>query len=102
MLSHVNIVAIYDVSRSDELDYIVMELVDGMTLKQYMKKRGTPLSWREALHFITQIVRALGHAHSRGIIHRDIKPQNIMVLRDGSVKVTDFGIAGWPAPPRLR
>ena len=70
-----------------------MELVDGMTLKQYMKKRGTPLSWREALHFITQIVRALGHAHSRGIIHRDIKPQNIMVLRDGSVKVTDFGIA---------
>ena len=93
MLSHVNIVAIYDVSRSDELDYIVMELVDGMTLKQYMKKRGTPLSWREALHFITQIVRALGHAHSRGIIHRDIKPQNIMVLRDGSVKVTDFGIA---------
>ena len=93
MLSHVNIVAIYDVSRSEELDYIVMELVDGMTLKQYMKKRGTPLSWREALHFITQIVRALGHAHSRGIIHRDIKPQNIMVLRDGSVKVTDFGIA---------
>ncbi len=93
MLSHINIVAIYDVSRSDDLDYIVMELVDGMTLKQYMKKRGAPLNWREALHFITQIIRALGHAHSRGIVHRDIKPQNIMVLRDGSIKVTDFGIA---------
>ncbi len=93
MLSHVNIVGIYDVSHSADLDYIVMELVDGMTLKQYMKRRGTPLNWREALHFITQIVRALSHAHSRGIIHRDIKPQNVMVLRDGSVKVTDFGIA---------
>jgi len=93
MLSHVNIVAIYDVSRSDDLDYIVMELVDGMTLKQYMKRRGAPLNWREALHFMTQIIRALSHAHSRGIVHRDIKPQNIMVLRDGSIKVTDFGIA---------
>ena len=93
MLSHANIVSVYDVSHSDGLDYIVMELIDGMSLKQYMKKRGTPLNWREALHFITQIVRALGHAHSRGIIHRDIKPHNIMVLRDGSVKVADFGIA---------
>jgi len=93
MLSHINIVSIYDVCRSDGLDYIVMELIDGMTLKQYMQKRGVPLNWREALHFITQIVRALGHAHSRGIVHRDIKPHNIMVLRDGSVKVTDFGIA---------
>ncbi len=93
MLSHTNIVTVYDVSRSDDLNYIVMELVDGMTLKQYMKKRGAPLNWREALHFITQITRALSHAHSRGIVHRDIKPQNIMVLRDGSVKVTDFGIA---------
>ena len=70
-----------------------MELIDGITLKQYMQKQGGHLNWREALHFITQIVRALGHAHSRGIIHRDIKPQNIMVLRDGSVKVADFGIA---------
>ena len=69
-----------------------MELVDGITLKQYMERRGK-MDWREALHFITQIMRALSHAHSRGIIHRDIKPQNIMVLRDGSVKVTDFGIA---------
>jgi len=93
MLSHTNIVSIYDVCRSDGLNYIVIELIDGMSLKQYMQKRGTPLNWREALHFITQIVRALGHAHSRGIVHRDIKPHNIMVLRDGSVKVTDFGIA---------
>ncbi|MEG0441434.1 MAG: protein kinase, partial [Oscillospiraceae bacterium] len=93
MLSHPNIVAVYDVSRSSELDYIVMELIDGITLKQYMQKKGGPLNWREALHFITQIMRALSHAHSRGIIHRDIKPHNVMVLRDGSVKVADFGIA---------
>ena len=93
MLSHVNIVSVYDVSRSDGLDYIVMEMIDGLSLKQYMQRRGIPLNWREALHFITQIMRALSHAHSRGIIHRDIKPHNIMVLRDGSVKVTDFGIA---------
>ena len=70
-----------------------MELIDGITLKQYMQKKGNKLNWREALHFITQIVKALGHAHSRGIIHRDIKPHNVMVLRDGSVKVADFGIA---------
>lgn len=93
MLSHPNIVAVYDVSHTDELDYIVMELIDGITLKQYMQKKGMPLNWREALHFITQIVKGLSHAHSRGIIHRDIKPHNIMVLRDGSVKVADFGIA---------
>lgn len=93
MLSHPNIMAVYDVSRSSELEYIVMELIDGISLKQYMQKKGNKLNWREALHFITQIVKALGHAHSRGIIHRDIKPHNVMVLRDGSVKVTDFGIA---------
>ena len=93
MLSHPNIVAVYDVSRSSELEYIVMELIDGITLKQYMQRKGNKLNWREALHFITQITKALGHAHSRGIIHRDIKPHNIMVLRDGSVKVADFGIA---------
>ena len=93
MLSHPNIMAVYDVSSFDGLDYIVMELLDGITLKQYMQKKGMPLNWREALHFITQIMKALSHAHSRGIIHRDIKPQNIMVLRDGSVKVADFGIA---------
>ena len=91
-LSHANIVSIYDVSSSQGIDYIVMELIDGITLKQYMERRGK-MDWREALHFITQIMRGLSHAHSRGIIHRDIKPQNIMVLRDGSVKVADFGIA---------
>ncbi len=91
MLSHPNIVSVYDVSRSSP-EYIVMELIDGITLKQYMERRGQ-LNWREALHFITQIMKGLSHAHSRGIVHRDIKPQNIMVLRDGSVKVTDFGIA---------
>ena len=93
MLSHPNIVAVYDVSRSSDLEYIVMELIDGITLKQYMQRKGNKLNWREALHFITQVTKALGHAHSRGIIHRDIKPHNIMVLRDGSVKVADFGIA---------
>ena len=91
-LSHANIVSVYDVSRSDDMEYIVMELIDGITLKQYMERRGQ-MDWREALHFVIQIMRALSHAHSRGIIHRDIKPQNIMVLRDGSVKVADFGIA---------
>ncbi len=91
-LSHPNIVSVYDVSRGGDMEYIVMELIDGITLKQYMEKRGQ-LNWRESLHFITQIMRGLSHAHSRGIIHRDIKPQNIRVLRDGSVKVADFGIA---------
>lgn len=91
-LSHPNIVSVYDVSRGGDTEYIVMELIDGITLKQYMEKRGQ-LNWRESLHFITQIMRGLSHAHSRGIVHRDIKPQNVMVLRDGSVKVADFGIA---------
>lgn len=93
MLSHPNIVAVYDVSEVDDREFIVMELIDGITLKQYINKRGGCLNWRESLHFISQILQALKHAHSRGIIHRDIKPQNVMVLRDGSVKVTDFGIA---------
>ena len=92
MLSHPNIMAIYDVSRRGDMDYIVMELIDGITLKQYMERRGK-LNWPETLHFITQIMKGLSHAHSRSIVHRDIKPQNIMVLRDGTVKVTDFGIA---------
>ena len=92
MLSNPNIVAVYDVSHSDEIEYIVMELVDGITLRQYMDRRGA-LQWREVLHFTRQIARALAHAHERGIIHRDIKPQNIMMLRDGTVKVEDFGIA---------
>ena len=92
MLSHPNIVSVYDVSKGGDLEYIVMELIDGITLKQYMERRGQ-LNWRESLHFITQIMKGLSHAHSRGIIHRDIKPHNIMILRDGSVKVADFGIA---------
>lgn len=92
MLSHPNIVAVYDVSHNDEIDYIVMELIDGITLRQYMEKKGR-IVWKEALHFSKQVANALSHAHERGIIHRDIKPQNIMLLRDGSIKVADFGIA---------
>ena len=92
MLSHPNIVSVYDVSKNEGLEYIVMELIDGITLKQYMDQRA-PLSWRETLHFSMQIAKALEHAHSRGIIHRDIKPHNVMILKDGSVKVADFGIA---------
>ena len=92
MLSHPNIVSVYDVSTSAEADYIVMELIDGISLKQYMEKKGV-LNWKETLHFAIQIGKALEHAHSRGIVHRDIKPHNVMVLKNGSVKVTDFGIA---------
>ena len=98
-LSHPNIVSVYDVSKGGDVEYIVMELIDGITLKQYMEKRGQ-LSWRESLHFITQIMRALSHAHGRGIVHRDIKPQNIMVLRDGSVKVPISASLAWRTPPR--
>ena len=92
MMSHPNIVSVYDVSKGGDVDYIVMELIDGITLKQYMEQKG-PLSWRETLHFAMQIAKALEHAHSRNIIHRDIKPHNVMILKDGSVKVADFGIA---------
>ncbi len=92
MMSHPNIINVYDVSHSDNVDYIVMELIEGITLKQYMEQKGA-LNWREVLHFATQIAKALEHAHSRGIIHRDIKPHNIIILKDGSVKVADFGIA---------
>ena len=91
-LSHPNIVQVYDVSSSDNANFIVMELIDGITLKQYMEKKGT-LNWKETLHFAMQIAKALEHAHGRGIVHRDIKPHNVMVLKNGSVKVTDFGIA---------
>lgn len=92
MLSHPNIVAVYDVSRSDNVEYIVMELVEGVTLKQYLRDRER-LSWGESLHFAMQIAKALAHAHSKGIVHRDIKPQNILVVDDGMIKVADFGIA---------
>ncbi|MGN1002294.1 MAG: Stk1 family PASTA domain-containing Ser/Thr kinase [Oscillospiraceae bacterium] len=92
MLSHPNIVSIYDVSRTPLVDYIVMELIEGITLKQYMKSKGA-LSCKETVHFITQIAKALSHAHGKGIVHRDIKPQNIMITLDGAVKVADFGIA---------
>ena len=92
MLSHPNIVSVYDVSTTEEADYIVMELIDGISLKQYMEKKGV-LNWKETLHFAIQISKALEHAHSRGIVHRDIKPHNVMVLKNGSVKVADFGIA---------
>ena len=92
MLSHPNIVSVYDVSSANQADYIVMELIDGISLKQYMEKKGV-LNWKETLHFAMQISKALEHAHSRGIVHRDIKPHNIMVLKNGSVKVADFGIA---------
>ena len=92
MLSHPNIVSVYDVSTSVMADYIVMELIEGITLKQYMAKKGI-LNWKETLHFAMQIAKALEHAHSKGIVHRDIKPHNVMVLKNGSVKVMDFGIA---------
>lgn len=92
MLSHPNIVSVYDVSHSDDVEYIVMELIEGVTLMQYMKKKGA-LGWKEALHFAVQISKALEQAHEKGIVHRDIKPQNIMILKDGTIKVADFGIA---------
>ncbi len=92
MLSHPNIVSVYDVSHTEDVEYIVMELIEGVTLMQYMKKKGA-LGWKEALHFAVQISKALEHAHEKGIVHRDIKPQNIMILKDGTIKVADFGIA---------
>ncbi len=92
ILSHPNIVKVYDVSFGDKMQYIVMEYIDGITLKEYIDGQET-FKWKEAVHFTVQILRALQHAHDKGIVHRDIKPQNIMLLPDGTIKVTDFGIA---------
>lgn len=92
VLSHPNIVKVYDVGLGDRIQYIVMEHIDGITLKEYIKSQGT-IRWKDALHFAEQVLRALQHAHDKGIVHRDIKPQNMMLLPDGTIKVTDFGIA---------
>ncbi|MDO4944132.1 MAG: Stk1 family PASTA domain-containing Ser/Thr kinase [Ruminococcus sp.] len=92
VLSHPNIVKIYDVGFTDEIQFIVMEYIDGITLKEFIERQGV-LKWKDALHFVTQILRALQHAHDKGIVHRDIKPQNIMLFTDGTIKVMDFGIA---------
>ena len=92
MLSHPNIVKVYDVSFGDMIQYIVMEYIDGVTLKEYIERQGI-IEWKDVLHLTTQILKALQHAHECGIVHRDIKPQNIMLLQDGTIKVTDFGIA---------
>ncbi len=91
-LSHPNIVKVYDVIYNDDVPAIVMEYIDGITLKEYIEREGI-LKWKEALHYTVQVLRALQHAHDKGIVHRDIKPQNIMLLMDGTIKVMDFGIA---------
>ena len=92
MLSHPNIVKVYDVSFGDLIQYIVMEYIDGITLKEFIEREGS-LRWKDAVHFTIQILKGLQHAHDKGIVHRDVKPQNIMVLPDGTIKVADFGIA---------
>ncbi|MBQ2944727.1 MAG: Stk1 family PASTA domain-containing Ser/Thr kinase [Ruminococcus sp.] len=92
VLSHPNIVKVYDVSFGDMIQYIVMEYIDGITLKEYINQQKV-LTWKETVHLVTQILKALSHAHSKGVVHRDIKPQNMMLLSDGTIKVTDFGIA---------
>ena len=92
LLSHPNIVKVYDVNFGERLQYIVMEYIDGITLKEYINKQGA-ITWNDALYFMTQILGAVQHAHDKGIVHRDIKPQNIILLSNGNIKVTDFGIA---------
>ena len=93
LLHHSNIVKVYDVSVTDRLQYIVMEYVNGMTLREYLNERGGKLTSRETVHFISQILQALDHAHRNGVVHRDIKPQNIMLLDNGQLRMMDFGIA---------
>lgn len=100
MLSSKHIVGIYDVAIYPDIKYIVMEFLDGITLKEYMDKKGK-LPWKEACNYALQILRALEHAHSKGVVHRDIKPQNIMLLHNGEIKVTDFGIAKTPNMPAV-
>ncbi len=92
VLSHPNIVKVFDVSFGDMIQYIVMEYIDGITLKEYIQQQGV-LTWKETVHLISQVLQALSHAHSKGVVHRDVKPQNMMLLSDGTIKVTDFGIA---------
>lgn len=92
VLSHPNIVKVYDVSFGDLIQYIVMEYIDGITLKEFIERQGS-LRWKDAVYFTIQILKGLQHAHDKGIVHRDVKPQNIMVLSDGTIKVADFGIA---------
>ena len=91
-LAHPNIVEVYDVGEEDNQHYIVMELVEGITLKKYIEKKAR-LSFKEAVSIAIQVSMGIEAAHNNHIIHRDIKPQNIMISREGKIKVTDFGIA---------
>ncbi len=93
VLSHPNIVKVYDVSFGDVMQYIVMEYIDGITLKEYLEQQSKAIDWKMAVYFTSQILKAMQHAHEKGVIHRDVKPQNMMLLQDGTIKVTDFGIA---------
>ncbi len=97
ILTHPNIVKVYDVSVTDQLQYIVMEYINGITLKEYLRQRGEPLTWKEVVHFTSQMLRALQHAHDNGVVHRDVKPQNIMLLADGTPQ--DDGFRHRPASP---
>ena len=92
LLSHPNIVKIFDVGFTEKVQFIVMEYIDGITLTEYIERQGV-LKWKDAVHFTLQILKALQHAHDRGIVHRDVKSQNVMLLSDGTIKVMDFGIA---------
>lgn len=98
LLNHPNIVKVYDVSVNDDLQYIVMEYVDGMTLREYLNERGGKLTSRETVHFISQILKALEHAHANGVVHRDIKPQNIMLLDNGQLRMMDLASRASPGP----